>query len=171
MNYKRVRSARDLSTPSADPATRRSAAPRPRRKGQPLERWKRPDTAISTSACDPANTNVPLRHNTTGRSATICPHASSMGGKSSTVAHRPSRPKNFYRGWAKTVRGIIIGLLLVMSLYDQDYHLDHEQQHDGNFQHKHPPRVLVCAQQLIHLIERFELFVDGAVPVGEVEAR
>ena len=49
----------------------------------------------------------------------------------------------------------------------QNYEVNHEEQYDGNFQPQHHSRVLVVLQDLVEVIQRLELAVNGAVPVGQ----
>lgn len=53
---------------------------------------------------------------------------------------------------------------------NQDDEVDDEEEDDGGFEDHHPAVVVVLFEDLIHGIEGVEFFVDGAVPVGEVEA-
>src|SRR5882724_9948940 len=54
---------------------------------------------------------------------------------------------------------------------DQPDHVNDEQEDDGDLEHEHQPIVLVLLEELIEVIERFELLVDALMPVGKVKSR
>src|SRR5437867_2355441 len=54
--------------------------------------------------------------------------------------------------------------------HEQDNQVNHEQHYDGQFENEHRAVVLVGPQDLVEAVQRLEFFVDGAVPVGQVEA-
>lgn len=48
--------------------------------------------------------------------------------------------------------------------------VDDEKEDDGGFEDEHVAVVAVALEELVELVEGFEFFVVGALPVGEVEA-
>ena len=49
--------------------------------------------------------------------------------------------------------------------------VDDEQKHDGDLQREHPAVHAVLVEELVKLVEGLEFFVDGVMPVGQVETR
>src|SRR2546430_17595472 len=52
---------------------------------------------------------------------------------------------------------------------EEQNQVNDEQQHNGCLEHEHPAIGLVVLEQLVKIGQRLELFVDGPVPVAEVE--
>ena len=55
--------------------------------------------------------------------------------------------------------------------HDEDHHVDDKQHGHRSFQDQHPPIVLLCPQQLVELIDRFQLLIDCLMPVAEMKPR
>ena len=56
-------------------------------------------------------------------------------------------------------------------MHRQHHQIDDEQQHHRYFQNQHPPIIPLGGQQLIQIIQCFQLLVDRVVPVRQMEAR
>src|ERR1035437_3562780 len=54
---------------------------------------------------------------------------------------------------------------------NQNHQVNHEQQHNGRFENHHPAVGLVVLEQLIEVVERLQLAVNGPVPVAKMEAQ
>src|SRR5207247_10094385 len=65
----------------------------------------------------------------------------------------------------------LVGRGLTFEAEKEHDQVDHEQQHTHAFQQEHPAIVLVSFQQLIQIVQRLELLLDGLVPVGKMEPR
>lgn len=61
-------------------------------------------------------------------------------------------------------------LVLVGAGFEEHEEVDDEEEDDGRFEDEHPAIVAVGLEELVEFVEGLEFFVDGFLPVGEVEA-
>lgn len=52
---------------------------------------------------------------------------------------------------------------------EEEDEIDDEEEDDGGFEPEHEPVVAVLLEEFVEAVERAEFFVDGAVPVAQVE--
>src|SRR2546421_4165324 len=70
----------------------------------------------------------------------------------------------------RTVPANYAGTLnLPLNAEEEHDQVDHKKQDDGAFQQEHPAIVLIVFKELIQVVQRFELLIDGAMPVGQME--
>src|ERR1700679_1843314 len=62
------------------------------------------------------------------------------------------------------------GSLSMFHAHEQHHQVNHEEQHDGDFQDNHHAVVLIVLEQLVEVVQRLELAVHGAMPVAEMES-